>query len=297
VKTFSAGLAASYASGSTSLCACLRVHRTDGVVALFTAADQNVTVGGEVYLAATGLSVTNLVVQAGMAVDNMEMPVLPDETSYPQVDILAGQWDNAEFWLFECDYTDATIAAGSAVGVASRNDINLLKRGNCGESETLRSTRKFELRGLKQRLQQSVGEVTSKTCRYRLGDERCLVDLEASPSVWVFTHVVTAVASGHVFTCAGATEASDFFGDGIALSLDGENATYSRKIKSFAAGVFTLALEMPFPIFPGDTFRFTAGCRKRWDEDCKQKFDNLLNFGGEKDIPGPDAITKDPDGA
>ncbi len=295
MRTFSVALAASYASGSTTLCICLRIERTDSVVETFTSADRNVIVGGETYLAATGLDVTNLVSHAGLAVDNMDLQVLPDEVSYPQADILAGRWDNANFWLFECDYSDATIASGSAVGVATRTDINVLKRGRTGEADTLHSTRKFEFRGLKQALQQAVGAVTSKTCRYRLGDSGCTIDLDDSPSAWKKTHAVTTVTSRHVIVCTSATEADDFFGDGIATSLDGENQGYSRKVKSFSGGTFTLAQEMPFTVTVGDTFRFTAGCRKRLIEDCKTKFDNVLNFGGEPHAPGTDLLTADPE--
>ncbi len=301
MKTFSVALAAAYASGSTTLCACLRVVRTDGVVEAFTSADVDVVVGSDTYLAATGLDITKLVVQATLAVDNMEMTVLPDEVTYPQVDILAGRWDTARFWLFECDYTDPALAGGADVGDAPRTDINLLKRGTTGEADTLRSTRKFEFRGLKQALQQPLGSVTSKTCRYRLGSTSmpyglCMIDLDGgSPSAdWTKTHTVTAVASRHQFTCSGATEVDDFFGEGTATSLDGENAGYTKKVKTFAAGVFTISLEFPFTVNIGDTFRFVAGCRKRRTEDCRDKFDNVLNFGGEPDMPGTDLLTADP---
>jgi uncharacterized phage protein (TIGR02218 family) len=127
-----------------------------------------------------------------------------------------------------------------------------------------------------------------------LGDVNCTIDLDSTDG-WTNDHAVTAVASRHAFTCGSASEADDFYGDGIALALDGLNAGYRRKVKTFAASVFTLGMEMPFTVMIGDTFRFTAGCRKRWLEDCKTKFDNLLNFGGEKDIPGNDLITADPD--
>lgn len=303
MKTFSVALAAAYASGSTTLCACLRVERTDGVIEAFTSADKDVVVGGRTYLAATGLDVTKLVVQATLAVDNMEMMVLPDEVSYPQVDIIAGLWDTADFWLFECDFTDPAIASGSDVSTATRTDINVLKRGTTGESDLLRSTRRFEFRGIKQPLQQPIGAVTTKTCRYRLGSTAmpfglCLVDLDGgSPSAdWTKTHTVTAVASRHQFTCSGATEADDFFGEGTATPLDGENVNQKpQKIKSFSGGVFTLSLEFPFTVHVGDTFRFVAGCRKRLLEDCKAKFNNVLNFGGEPHVPGADLLTADPE--
>jgi len=38
-----------------------------------------------------------------------------------------------------------------------------------------------------------------------------------------------------------------------------------------------------------------AGCRKRLDEDCRLKFDNVLNFQGEPHRPTVDAITETPE--
>jgi uncharacterized phage protein (TIGR02218 family) len=297
VKTFSAALTAAYASGSTTLCNCLRVHRTDDIVVRFTSADHDVTVGGELYLAATGLDVTSLAVQANLAVDNMELPVLPDEVSYPQVDIISGRWDGARFWLFECDYTDAAIASGSPVGEGAIDGIvNLLKRGTAGEASTVRTARKFELRGLKQALQQMVGEVASKTCRNRLGDARCGIDLSAgSPPLWQRTAPVTTVTSRHVLAFSSAAgDPDDFYGEGIAYAIDGDNAGYARKIKSFSAGVVTLAMEFPFVVLVSDTFLLEAGCRKRLMEDCKAKFDNVRRFRGEAHMGGIDILTADP---
>lgn len=299
MKTFSAGLTAAYASGSTTICSFLRVQRTDDVVQTFTSADIDVTVGGELYESSTGLDISNLVAQASLAVDNMELLVFPDEVSYPQSDILAGRWDGAKFWLFEADYSDSGLASGTAIGSGTRTDINLLKRGTAGESDTLRSTRRFEFRGLKQALQQQLVPVMQKTCRYRLGstsmpDGLCFVDLNDSAG-FTNTYEVTSVTSRTVFTATDATEVDDFYGEGKATANDGPNAGFSQKIKSFSAGVFTLSLPMPYAVEVGDTFTFVAGCRKRLIEDCKTKFDNVPNFGGEPHVTGADLLTADPD--
>ncbi len=288
MKTIPSGLLAVYASGGATICACLVVQRPEGTYERFTSTDADVTVSGAgapydgTYQASTGLDVSNLVSQSNAAVDNMEMTVLPDEVSYPQNDILAGLWDNSPFWLFETSWLDPTLG------------INLLKRGETGEAKTIRVNRNFEFRGLKQAWQQSVGAVTSRTCRARLGDAKCTIDL-ASTDGWTNTYATTAVASRHVVTCSAATEVDDFYGDGIATGITGPNAGFAQKIKSFAAGVFTFSLAFPYTIGIGDTFEFQAGCRKRLDEDCKTKFDNVLNFQGEPHVPGTDLLTADPD--
>jgi len=76
---------------------------------------------------------------------------------------------------------------------------------------------------------------------------------------------------------------------------DGANAGYTRKVKSFASGVFTLQLGFPFPMAIADSITVTAGCQKRLDEDCKTKFDNVLNFYGEPHLPGADKLLADPE--
>jgi len=296
MKTFSAGLAAAIATGSTTLCACLRVLRTDDVLELFTSCDVDVIFGGETYRAETGLDISSLVSQSSLAVDNMELQVLPDEDTYPQVDILAGRWDGAQFWMFEVDYSDPAIASG--VFLATRTDMNFLKRGTTGDSSTLRSTNTFEFRGLKQALQGTIAVAMSKTCRHRFGDAGCTLDA----ADWTVRRVVTAVASRRQFTAVAIDSpsalhddsADDWYKEGEVVSLDGLNAGYRAKVRDFSADVFTLALPLPFTIQTGDAFDCIAGDQKRFEEDCRDKFSNPLNFGGEPHGVGADALTADP---
>jgi uncharacterized phage protein (TIGR02218 family) len=283
VKTFDAGLAAHYALPNTTLAPFLEIERRDGVFLRATGAMRDVEVDGEVYLAAKGLDLSQLDSSAGTSVDKLELTIFPDD-DVPEVDLLAGRYDFARYRLFETSYVDPTIG------------INLLRRGWLGNVEARRGAYVVELRSLKQTLQQAVGAVTSKTCRYRFGSSAmplglCMIDAAA----YTFTYAVTAVASRREFTCSAAAEAADFYKEGTAESLDAANEGYSQKVKAFAGGVFTLALPMPFDIGVGDEFSFVAGCQKRLAEDCRDKFDNVLNFGGEPHVPGPDVLTGDPD--
>lgn len=279
MKTFSTALAAHYAQQVTTFATFLEIKRRDGVFFRFTSLDVNVVLGGDTYLAAPGLDISNLEVSAGLAVDKLELSILPDD-DIPEVDILTGRWDFARYRIFEADYEDP---AGG---------INVFRRGWTGEAQTSRVGYTIELRSLKQSLQQTIVAVTSKTCRARLGDDACKVDL----GPWTHTYVVTDVASRYEFTCDAATEVDDYYGDGIAHAEDGENAGYpDQKIKSFAAGVFVLALPMAFPIQVGDSLTFIAGCRKRLIEDCKNKYDNVLNNQSEPHLPGPDLLLADPE--
>lgn len=279
MKQIAALLAPQYVSEGSTLAHCMKIVRADGAVYGFTDTDRELVIDGVTY--ESGFSVSDLATSAGLVVDGLEVTIAIDAPggAISSAEMRAGRWDNAKFTIFECNHR------------APSDGINVLRRGTTGEASQSRAGFRIEFRSLKQALQQQLGEVTTKTCRARLGDERCKVDL----TPWTHTYQVTAVTSRGQFTCSAALEAADYYTEGIAHSDDGENEGYEQKVKIFAAGVFTLSLPMPFFVAVGDTFTFIAGCQKRLTEDCKDKFDNVLNFQGEPHIPGPDLLTADPE--
>ena len=280
MKTIPAGLLAHYQGGTTSLCQCIKFTRADGVVLGYTSAQDDLLISGVTYLAGPGLEVTEIVSSSGLAVDNLELTILADDTgTITRQDLLTGRWNGAAFEIFECNYAD--LAAG----------VHILKRGTTGEVGVNRGAFQVELRSLAQALQQTIGAVTSKTCRYRLGDANCGVDLAP------FTHAgtVTAVASQQQFTASALAQPADYFVEGTVRFTSGLNTGYTQKCKIFTSGkVFTLSLPMPYAITVADTFTAIAGCQKRHLTDCKTKFSNILNFGGEPDLPGMDALLTQP---
>lgn len=275
-KTIPALLATHYAQPTTTLAYCLKVVRLDGGVLGLTSADHSITVSAQVYQPGFGLS--DMACASGLDVDNLEVGIFPGQSLLTQAELAAGLWNKAAFTVFECNH------------LAPGDGINVIKRGTTGDAELGEQMWSIEFRSLKQALQQPLGEVTSKTCRYRLGDSRCTVVL----APFTFACTVTAAASRQVFTDSARTQAAEYFAEGSAAFLTGPNAGYSQKIKSFAAGVFTLSLPMPFAVAIGDTFTAVAGCQKRLTEDCKTKFANVLNFGGEPHLVGADALTSTP---
>lgn len=80
-----------------------------------------------------------------------------------------------------------------------------------------------------------------------------------------------------------------YFAYGLLTWTSGANAGYSMEVKKSSVGAIELALPMPYPIQPGDTYRVTAGC-DRLPGTCKTRFNNLIHFRGEQFIPGADRI-------
>jgi len=261
----------------------VRIVRSDGEVFGFTEHDktQTVTVDGEatVLSATPGFALQSLVSAAGVGVDNTEVFVIADDAVMTRADILARKWDGAKVYFFR--YNWKLPAAG----------LIPVKRGSFGNFAPQQGQFKVEFRDLRQALQQNSTWVIQEACRWRLGDARCGVDL----APYTFAAEVTAVASAYEFTSTDLDQAADYFGEGYVEWLTGLNAgTPGHKVKAFAAGVVTLSEFAVYEIQVGDTFSIVAGCRKRWDADCKTKFDNVINFGGEKDKPTRDELASPP---
>lgn len=294
MKTIPSALQSHYDSGYTNIAYGLALKRVDGFEYCFTSCDKSTNLDLTPWDFASssitvdsvqGLDFSSIVTTSGFQVDNMEINTLDDGSFFDRDEILAGKWRDAEFWIFRYrwDVDPVTI----------ENDVEVLQRGWVGECTLNQNTIKVELRGLTQKLQQAVGIVSTKTCRARLGSttgiNKCKVDLTS----WTHTPMtVTAVSDDkRVFTCSAATQDADYFGAGIVTWLTGDNEGVSAFVTSFESGVFTLQLGMVLPIKTGDTFTAIAGCRKRL-EDCRDKFDNVINFQGEPHRPTPDSLLK-----
>lgn len=273
-KVIPIALANHYAGETTTICACIKVTRKDGVILGFTSLDREVVVSGQTYKPSFDLSA--IATSETLNVDNLELTVLPDEEMVTSEDLRAGRWTGAEFVVFEVNYN------------APGDGINILKRGTAGETKQNRGKFTIEFRGLTQALQPPQGKVTQKTCRARLGDELCRVDLDP----WTETGIeVVAVMSRQVFSDGFVSGAEDIYSEGLITFETGANAGITQKIKGFDSGTYTMSLPFPFDIQDGDFFTVVAGCRKRLTEDCRDKFDNVLNFQGVPHLPGIDRLT------
>lgn len=295
--TVPAALQTHYDSGTTCMANAVLIQRADGSLFGFTSCSKPLVLDltpwdelpwildGEtafVFDASQGLDVSQMVSTSGLEVDNGEVTTLDDGSIFTKEDILAGRWRNARWILFRYrwDIETPTIA----------NDVEVRQQGTIGEFKIGTVYLTIEFRGLKQGLQQAVGEVSQPTCRARFGSmglKMCNVD--PAP----YTHslaVTTSAGDKRNFTSSGAGQAADYFGAGVLTWLTGLNAGLSLSISTFESGAFMLSLPTIFPIQIGDTFSAVAGCRKRRDEDCWQRYDNAVNFQGEPDRPTRDFV-------
>jgi uncharacterized phage protein (TIGR02218 family) len=266
-----------YGAGTTTTADLLKITRKDGAIYAFTSASESVTIGGVVYASAQGLDISSLEVSAGLNVDNLELTTLDDGSTFVRSEVLAGVWRNADFVISRYNWSTPT------------DGVEVRMVGTVGEVHLRRGSIVAELRGLQQYLQQPIGSVSSKTCRARLGDTMCRVVL----SGYTVAGTITAVASNQTFTDSSKAQAAEYFNEGILTFTSGPLIGLSSKVKTFAGGVFVLALPMLQTPVVGNTFSVIAGCQKRLS-DCTGKFNNVLNFQGEPHLPGIDAMVTAP---
>lgn len=288
MKTLEAGYAAAIATRSTTMANALRIARPDGEVFGFTSHDVDDTIADPgsplvevLYRSNTGIAPTSIVTAAGLGVGTLELRTLHDGSIFTLNDIKGGIWKNAAFIIFRYNYNDLSAGIGE-----------YLLTGTFGELELRQSELVIELRDLRQYFHHAVGSVSSKNCRYRLGDEKCAKDISSSP--FTVTGTITGVGDNQTFQDTGRAEADDYFGQGSVTFDTGDNAGITRQVKEYDAdGTFTTWQPFPNTVAIGDDYTAVVGCRLRFQEDCIDKFDNVINFGGEPHRPLIDAITQD----
>lgn len=272
-KAVSAQLKAHYALGSTTLARCWRFERRDGEIVTVTTCSRDLLINGEIYLSKEGVNPTAIEQQADGAVQNSEVNGTLSTEFASEAEIVSGLWDKAFVTVFEVNFRDLSMG------------VMALQAGTLGDVKAGRSAFTAELRGLLQALQQSVGRVYTPHCLATLGDSQCKVNVESMR----FASALTAVTNRRTFADSAASQPSDWFGAGVFRVLSGDMAGAEMEVYSFESGVYTLALPLPMNPEVGMSYSVIPGCRKRHERgprnpagasDCKDKFNNVINFRG-----------------
>lgn len=270
-KAISVALKAHYAKGSTTIARCWKATRRDGEILTVTTCARDLLIDGLLYRAADGFAAKTVSQGASAAVANTEVDgALSDDLS--EFDFEAGKWDGAEVEVFEVNYRDLSMG---------RLHISTSTMGNITCS---RSAFNAELRGLTQVMQKPTGIQVLPTCFKTFGDNKCRVDL----GPLTVTGTITSVTDRRTFVDSARTEADDWFGAGMVTMTSGDAEGEQIEVYSFASDTFVMHLPFKRNIAVGDTYEAIPGCRKRFQEDCKTKWNNGNNFGGAPKVPGPD---------
>lgn len=267
------------AQGTTTLAHLVKLTRRDGfVLAVTLDHDQPITHDGLTYQPTLGMMPTDMETSGNLSVDNLDAKGALMLLGISEADIAAGLWDLCEVRVMRVNWKDPAMGAEK------------LKRGYFGEISVGRDQFNNEVRGITQKLQQTIGEVVSASCKADLFDNRCKI--VAEEGVWKFSGIaVSAVTSARQFSASGLGQAPGFFDAGKVTWTSGDNVGLSMEVRAHTGGgAIELQEPMPYPIEASDQFTIWAGCLKRATEDCAAKFSNIINFRGFPFVPGQDQM-------
>lgn len=285
MRILPAALAARLAENATTLCRCWALHRRDGRSLGFTDHDRDLSFGGLVYEARTGLEAAEASAELGFAVGGGEVAGALTSTGIAESDVAAGLYDGAgvETWLVDWAMPEARL---------------LLDVATLGELRRAGGAFVAELRGLMHRLDVPTGRSFRATCDADLGDARCGVAL-SDPRYRAEGRVVAVPEPGRLVVALATMFAPDWFAGGRLAWIDGANAGGSSDLRGETRDGADLVLDLweppPHSALPGDAVRLTAGCDKRL-ATCRDRFANALNFQGFPHMPGNDFVLRGVEG-
>lgn len=296
MKSIPATLLAHEQEEATTLCLLCRVLTKDGVLYGFTNLDASITYdpatvdphstgddwGSAVHAADNGFTPERLQMSADLNVDNTDLQGWVSDAGITEAMIRAGLFDYAKVRVYRVNYMDLT------------QGHELVGTGTVGETKFSNAGWRAEWRSLKQQLRQTISKVYSLTCRAQFGSKP-IGTVGEQPTErypcgkdWVWTtSTITAVdvdEPARIFTDTANTEADGFYEPGVVEILDGPNAGKQMEIDTQASDVFTLALELPYPLTVGVSYRRRRDCDKT-KPMCKDVHDNLVNMRAEYMTP------------
>lgn len=110
----------------------------------------------------------------------------------------------------------------------------------------------------------------------------------------MFTLEITEVISHKQFKVnLNVAKPDGWFDWGVLEVLNGPNIMKRLEVASYDAASKMVTLALPLPYIPvvGDSIRMHTGCAKS-RSTCVSKFNNILNYRGEPDLPGTDQYFK-----
>lgn len=279
MKTIPAALQTLLDNGVVTLATLWKITRVDSTVMGFTDHDVDITISAVTYQSATGYTRTSIQSTSNLAVDNLELDGLISASAVTEDDLRGNKYQGAEVTVSVCDYANLSTTPV------------MLRRGWIGAITIKDGVYVAELRGLSDRLQQTIGRVYGRDCDADLGDARCGINL--SLPAHNETGTVGTVTSDSAFYDAARTETKWTAGKLTWTSGDNNGVSVEVK-KADGAGNIELWLAMPKAISIGDTYAIQAGCQKRRVEDCIALYNNAINFRGFDTIPGTDYLANYP---
>jgi uncharacterized phage protein (TIGR02218 family) len=253
-------------------CHCVRIECAGGLIVRLTDYPRDIVMSSsEVYLTQSGYQFSGNQAGTGMAANVMDIEGVANIAGVHRDAVQSGVFDGARLYAFATTWR-TPVEDEEPIGAAI-----------LGKTTLLDDRYRIEMMSLVDAFNQSVGDTYTAACSHEFGDAECAVDLVPI----TVTGTLTSVTSNSVVRDSARTEALDYFGAGTIAYTSGDNAGLKPlEIKSYAAdGTVTTFEPAYYPVQVGDAYTMIPGCRKRRPEDCRDKWNNILNHFGFSDIP------------
>jgi uncharacterized phage protein (TIGR02218 family) len=256
---------------------CIRIVTVHGPTLRLCQYPYDVQMGAETYQGAQGYEFTGIEAGSDFAASSVDLSGFVGVGGITLPQIASGLFDSARVYLFATDWANPV------------EDEEPIASAIFGKTAIEDEKYTAEIMLLIDALNQTVGKSYGASCPKVFGGQEfagCGVDLGPI----TVTGSLTGVTSAAVFTDSGRGEAADYFAAGTIQFTTGNNAGLKpQEVKRFDAGGEIEVFE-PFPYLPeaGDEYTLIPGCRKRFAEDCRDKWNNSARFGGFPHIPTRD---------
>jgi uncharacterized phage protein (TIGR02218 family) len=252
---------------------CLKIVPLWGSIIYLTDHPRDIVIGANTYKTDSGYEFTGLAAEGNMAPGVIDLSGIADIAGIGYDQIVSGVFDNARVYLFATTWRTPVVDE-EPLGVAFMGKI------------TFKDERySAELMMMVDALNQSVGKTYTPSCPKKFGGQEYAGCKVALGPITV-TGTLTSVTSASQFADSARAEAVDYFAEGTIAFTTGANAGLKpQEIKAHTAGGSILTHEaFYYPVVIGDAYSMIPGCRKRL-ADCRDKWNNVVNFGGFSFIP------------
>ncbi|MEH6474506.1 MAG: DUF2163 domain-containing protein [Sneathiella sp.] len=275
MKTLTAQLQIHLQGEVTSLASCWYILRRDGEEVFLTDHDADLTFNGHLYRASDGYNRSALKGSSGTDTDEMDLSGCLNSDWLSENDLRAGIYDFAQIHFFLLNWQD--VSMGSIP----------LRKGWIGEVSWSDGLFQAELRGLSNSFKRNLGKIYTPECTADLGDDRCMLDIEALASM----DVIADTSSRNNFTLTNYDADDGELDGGIVHFMSGGNVGQKLEIQSWlnSGKQLTLFIAAPYEISVGDSITLYPGCDKRFSS-CKERYANQMNFRGFPYVPGLDGL-------
>lgn len=274
MKTLNSNFQTALTQETTTLAWCWLIQRIDGINLGFTSFDLPLAIDGVNYAPETGFTPSAVNTSEGTERgDNQNLKSILSSDAITEGDLLAGKYNYASITCFIVDVTNLPASL-------TENPPKLLHlyTGILGKIKKSDRTFEIEVRGLDHKLENKLGELTSKFCRYEFGGFGCGVDL----SPYTYSQGITGVSNQYTFAIDGSIP-SGVLDRGKLTFTSGANNTISADIAYYSSNQIVLFQPLPYTIEVGDTVTVIQGCAKTLLACAK--YNNVINFGGEPHVP------------